>query len=212
MALPKTTSEKQAAAREFAERWASSGEKEIADTQGFWRDLLGGVFGCDADTLKSIIEFEKPVWVDGHSRRIDGFITLTSLMGTSHILIEQKKRTVDMTREGRQSGGAMLSPYQQAKRYADNLSLDEKPRWIVTCNFREFWVYDMKKPSKELGKDPEVVKLANLESELYRLEFLADAGKEATKHQEAASRQTGSLIGGLYDLLLAKHLDAKAVA
>ena len=202
--LPKSDHEKQQAARVFAERWKGAGEKEIADTQGFWRDLLRDVFGCDSDTLKSIIQFEKPVYVEGHKKSIDGFITLTSVMGTSRILIEQKKRTVDMTREGRQSGGAMLSPYQQAKRYADNLPLDEKPRWIVTCNFREFWVYDMKKPSKELGKSPEVVSLKDFESEWYRLAFLADPNKEVAKRQEAASRQTGQLIGDLHKLMKSK--------
>ena len=83
----------------------------------------------------------------------------------------------------------------------------ERSRWVVTCNFREFWVYDLNKPPEELGKNPEVVSLKNLESELYRLEFLADPQKEVEKRQEAASKQTGDLIGDLYDLLLQKCLE-----
>ena len=199
-ALPKSDHEKQEAAREFAERWAGAVEKEIADTQTFWGELLRTVFGVT--DLKSIIQFEKPVYVDGHKRSIDAFITLTSLMGTSHILIEQKKRNTDMAKEGKQSGGAMLSPYQQAKRYADNLPLDEKPRWIITCNFATFAVYDMNLKRPE--QSPEEVRLADLGSEWYRLAFLADPNKEVAKRQEAASRQTGQLIGDLHKLMKSK--------
>ena len=202
-ALPKTTHEKQEAAREFAQRWKGAGEKEIADTQKFWLSLLRDVFGApDAD---DIIQFEKPVYVEGHKRSIDGFITLKSLGGVSRILIEQKKKNTDMQKEAKQSGGAMLSPYQQAKRYADALPLSEKPRWIVTCNFTTFAVYDMnlKRPEQK----PEEVALKDFESEWWRLAFLADPTKEVEKRQEAASRQTGRLIGKLHDLLLVKCLE-----
>ena len=205
-ALPKSDHEKQAAARTFALRWKGKGESEIGETQLFWTTLLQTVFGVKTEDLPNIIKFEKPVYVDGQSLRIDGFITLTSLMGTSRILIEQKKRNVYLGSKEKQSDGSLLTPFEQGKRYADWLG-EESPRWIVTCNFREFWVYDMKKPSKELGKDPEVVSLKDFESEWYRLAFLADAQKEVEKRQEAASRLTGSLIGGLYDLLLAKCLE-----
>ena len=81
----------------------------------------------------------------------------------------------------KQSGGAMLTPFEQGKRYADNQPLDEKPRWIVTCNFTTFAVYDMKVPSKKLGKEWESVKLADLEREWYRLAFLADLNKGVEK-------------------------------
>ena len=204
VALPKSDHEKQEAARVFAERWKGAGEKEIADTQTFWGELLRTVFGVK--DIKSIIQFEKPVYVDAHKKSIDGFITLKSLSGTSRILIEQKNRNVPLNKKEVQSDGAELTPFEQGKRYADWLG-EESPRWIVVCNFNEFWVYDMKKPSKELGGSPEVVKLADFEREWYRLTFLADPNKEVQKRQEAASRQTGSLIGGLYDLLVAKCLE-----
>ena len=46
--------------------------------------------------------------------------------------------TKDIGKPEPQSGGIMLTPYQQAKRYANNMPLDEMPRYIVTCNFQEF--------------------------------------------------------------------------
>lgn len=69
-----------------------------------------------------------------HSRRIDGYIPSVK------VLTEQKDSSHPLDKKELQSGGELLTPYEQAKRYNDNLPFDEKARWIVTSNFISIWV------------------------------------------------------------------------
>ena len=55
----------------------------------------------------------------------------------------------DLDIASKQSGGEEKTPYEQAERYASGLKWSQYPRWIVTCNFEEFLVYDMEKPNGE---------------------------------------------------------------
>ena len=48
---------------------------------------------------------------------------------------------------------------------------------IITCNFCEFNIYDMEQPSGE----PEIVMLADLGTEYYRLQFLVDTEDDNIK-------------------------------
>lgn len=54
-----------------------------------------------------------------------------------------------------QSDKPELTPYGKAKRYNDNLDYNERARWIITCNFKEFQIYDMDK----IHSDPLILKL-----------------------------------------------------
>ena len=100
----------------------------------------------------------------------------------------------------------MLTPYQQARRYAGYLPHDRNPRWIVVCNFREFHVHDMNRPNDE----PEVVALADLEKEYHRLNFLVDTGDENIKKEMEISLQAGEIVGTLYDALLKQYKDPES--
>ena len=144
-----TDAEQRKAAREFAAYWKDRGY-EKGDSQPFWLSLLRNVLGVDEP--EKFIEFEDQVHLDNTSF-IDGYIPST------RILIEQKGLGKNLNRAIRQSDGSSLTPFQQAKRYITELPVSRHPRWVVTCNFAEFWVYDMEKP----GGDPEVIKLADLE-------------------------------------------------
>ena len=92
--------------------------------------LLSDVLDMDYVAYK--IEFEKEVVIDGQTKLIDGYIAETK------VLIEQKSYGKDLKKAIPQSGGKLLTPYEQAKNYANNLPVDEVPRWIVTCNFEVF--------------------------------------------------------------------------
>ena len=72
-----------------------------------------------------------------HTSFIDVFID------TTKVLIEQKGADKDLNKAIKQSDGTFLTPFQQAKRYSANLPYSKRPRWILTCNFKEFYVYDM---------------------------------------------------------------------
>ena len=118
-------------------------------------------------------------------------------------MIEQKSLNKDLGAPIKQSDGTSLNPFQQAKRYAAELPYSQRPRWIVTCNFREFWVYDMEQPNGE----PQKILLENLEKEYYRLQFLVDEGNEHLKREMEVSVKAGELVGVIYDKLLEQYID-----
>ena len=181
------------AARQFAADWAGRGD-EKQETQAFWLALLQKVYGVEEP--EKYIAFELPVKLD-HTSFIDGYIADT------RVLIEQKGRDIDLSRGYKQSDGSVLTPFQQARRYAGYLPHDQNPRWIVVCNFQEFRIHDMNRPNDE----PEILKLADLEKEYHRLQFLVDTGSEHIKKEMEISLQAGELVGVLYDALLKQYKD-----
>ncbi len=191
-----TDVQQRAAAKEFVKYWTGRGD-EKQETQRFWMDLLRNVYGV-AEPEKTV-EFECPVKLD-HVSYIDAYLPAT------RVLIEQKGADIDLRRGYKQSDGSMLTPYQQARRYAGYLPHDRNPRWIVVCNFREFHIHDMNRPNDE----PEVVALADLEKEYHRLNFLVDTGDENIKKEMEISLQAGEIVGTLYDALLKQYKDPES--
>ena len=188
--------EKQIAAEaaKFAERWKGKGS-ERSDSQPFWLDLLGNVFGIETPS-DGFIRFEEHHKVDA-SNFIDGHILATK------VLIEQKSLGVNLRAGIRQSDGVVLNPFLQARRYVVSLPVSQHPRWIVTCNFSEFLVYDMEQPNVE----PESILLENLGKEYYRLQFLVDSKKEHISKEEQVSIEAGKIVGKMYDALVKQYGD-----
>jgi len=186
-----TDVQQKAAAKQFAKDWCGRGD-EKQETQQFWMALLQKVYGVEEPD--KAIEFEVPVKLS-HTSFIDGYIKET------HVLIEQKGIDIDLRKGYKQSDGSMMTPFQQARRYAGNLPHNMNPRWIVVCNFQEFHIHDMNRPNDT----PEVIKLEELESEYQRLQFLVDTGNERIKKEMEISLQAGELVGKLYDALLKQY-------
>ncbi len=185
------TAEKRAIIKKFIETWRNRGdEKQDKDT--FWLSLLRNIY--DVDDPSNYIEFEKPVQLS-HQSYIDAYIS------TTKVLIEQKSAGVDLRKGQLQSDGSMLSPFQQARRYAGYLPHELNPRWIVVCNFNEFQIHDMNRPND----DPQIVKLEDLEKEYHRMNFLVDTGDENTKRELQVSIDAGRIVGELYDALLKQY-------
>ena len=185
------------AARQFSARWAGKGN-ERSDTQAFWIELLGEVFGVERPT--DYIRFERDIKL-GHVSFLDAFIPST------HVLIEQKSLGVDLDTPQRQSDGTLLTPFRQAARYNSMLPYSERARWIVVSDFARIRVYDMETPEAP----PRVVTLANLEHELDRLDFLVNREvKSLRKEEETLSVKAGEQINKVYGLLLEKYFDAQS--
>ena len=180
-------------AKDFIERWSGRGN-ERQDSQSFWLDLLGSVFGIENPS--TYITFEDKVMLD-HTSFIDGYIEKTK------VLIEQKGANKDLNKAIKQSDGSFLTPFQQAKRYSANLPYSKRPRWIVTCNFNEFYIYDMEQPNAEAT----VIKLEDLPEESYRLEFLIDKTNEHLEREIQISVQAGEIVGEIYEGLLKQYKD-----
>lgn len=180
-----TAAQQQQAAKNFAAYWKGKGY-EKGESQPFWLSLLRDVYGVEHP--EKFIQFEEQVHLD-HTSFIDGTIPAT------HVLIEQKGLGKDLNKPIKQSDGALLTPFEQAKRYILELPVSQHPRWVVTCNFSTFYVYDMERPHGE----PEIIQLENLERECYRLQFLVDAGNEHLKREMEVSIAAGEIVGLLYD-------------
>lgn len=188
-----TVNEQKAAAKAFVEAWKDKGY-EKGESQPFWLALLRNIFGVEKP--EEFIIFEEQVKLD-HTSFIDVLIPET------HVMIEQKGSNKDLRKPIKQSDGTLLTPFQQAKRYSSELPYSQRPRWIVTCNFQTFLVYDMENPSGE----PEEILLENLEKEYYRLSFLVDTGNTHLKREMEISIQAGDIVGVLYDAILKQYID-----
>lgn len=167
---------------------------EKGESQPFWLSLLRDVYGVEHP--EQFITFEEQVHLD-HTSFIDGTIPSTK------VLIEQKGLGKDLKKPIKQSDGTLLTPFQQAKRYITELPLSQHPRWVVTCNFEKFFVYDMERP----GGGPEEILLENLEKEYYRLQFLVDEGSEHLKREMEVSIAAGEMVGLLYDAFHKQYAD-----
>ena len=188
-----TEKQQQAAAALFAEEWKGHGY-EKGESQPFWMALLHNVYGVEH--AEKYISFENQVKLSNTSF-IDGYIEET------HVLIEQKSLDKDLRKPIKQSDGSLLTPFQQAKRYAEEMSYSRRPRWVVVCNFQSFLVYDMEHP----GAEPEEILLENLATDYYRLQFLVDSQSVHIKKEMEVSIKAGNLVGQLYDEILKQYLD-----
>ena len=181
------------AVKEFIAYWKDKGY-EKGESQKFWMQLLSDVLGVEH--AEQFISFEDKVFLD-HTSFIDAYIPATK------VLIEQKSSDKDLYKAIKQSDGSYLNPFQQAQRYIMALPLSKHPRWVVTCNFQKFCVYDMERPNGE----PQEILLKDLEKEYYRLDFLVNQGSEHLKREMEVSIKAGDIVGLLYDAFLNQYID-----
>lgn len=189
-----TENDRKKAAKAFADYWKDRGY-EKGESQVFWLTLLHDVLGVEHP--EQYIQFEEQVKIDRKNGFIDGRIAATKVM------IEQKSANKDLRKGIVQSDGSVLTPFQQAKKYIVELPLSEHPRWVVTCNFQEFLIYDMEKPTGE----PESILLSDLAKEYYRLQFLIEEKSELLHREVEISIQAGELVGKLYDAILKQYIN-----
>lgn len=179
---------------QFVTRWKGKGY-EKGESQTFWIELLHDVLGVERPT--EFISFENQVKLS-HTSFIDAYISSTK------VLIEQKSMDKDLRASIRQSDGTMLTPFQQAKRYASELPVSKHPRWVVVCNFQSFLIYDMEQPQGE----PFELLLQNLEKDYHQLQFLVGDGQASLRHEMEVSIKAGSLVGKIYDSFLTQYGDS----
>ena len=189
--MAKTAVNRKKAAQEFADRWHGKGY-EKGESQLFWIDLLQHVY--NVENITDFIIFEDKVHLD-HTSFIDAWIPST------HVMIEQKSCGKNLRRPIKQSDSSFLTPFQQAKRYSSELPYSSRPRWIVTCNFQEFLIYDMEKPQGE----PEQILLEDLPDKFEYMQFLVNPEKNKIDIEAEVSLKAGELVGKLYDAILKQY-------
>ena len=193
----KSTKELEQAAKHFIQKYKDK-TNEKSDAQSFWIDFLG-IF-VPSPTEK--IEFEKRVSLN-HTSFIDAYIP------HAKTLIEQKSSGIDLNKAKKQSDGSELTPFEQAKRYNDELPYSQKARYIIVCNFDEFHIHDMESP-----KDPpQIINFADLTKQIHRFAFLNESKSDelkalALKKQSELSFKAARLIKQIQDELIALYAAA----
>lgn len=190
-------------AKGFVERWRAildavpeGKNNEQQDTAKFWQDLLVNVLGVPSSTMPTFVDFERKV----RGRRIDVFVS------DHHFLCEQKSVGIDLDKPEPRNGG-LETPYQQATWYAQHLPYSERPRWLMTCNFETFRLYDLDEERPE--DNVQEFTLEELPDHLYLLGFLTSKESSRLHKEQELSVEAGRHVSRLYDAISKQyhHID-----
>lgn len=183
-------------AKQFSEYWINKGN-EKSETQMFWISLLKDVFGIEHP--EQYLKFEDKVINIKSNQFEDVWIPKTK------VLIEQKSSSKSLDEPIRQSNGTYKTAFEQACDYANTVEYDRHPRWIITCNFKEFRIHDMNKNAKERSKPEAIILLKDLEKEYYRLSFIVDVNAALLQEEIEVSIKAGEIVGILYNELIKQY-------
>lgn len=180
--------------KQFIKRWRGRGD-EKQEMQLFWIDLLQSVLGVEHSTETPLFEYRT---VGG------GFID--ALFPEARLLVEQKSAGIDMDKpEVRQ--GTLVTPVQQALRYADALPLSKKPAVLCTCNFERFRFYDLEKDPRATGEPVDEFTLDELDDHLGTFESIFSSEHSRIMVEQKLSEHAGLLVANLHNALAAQYAD-----
>lgn len=178
-------------AKLFVQNWKGRG-RERQDDKTFWEDLLEDVFGIPR--ARDIIEVQKPVKFHGSTKAIDIYVK------PCKVVIEQKSRGISLDKCETQSDNTQLTPLGQAIRYYSWLDLPEQGRYIITCNFDEFRIFD----NYYKRKAEVCIKLEELPKRWKELAFLAETYQrkdEEEQHERKIASKASAFVRQLYQEL-----------
>lgn len=172
---------------EFVSRWQGRGY-EKGDTQQFWLQLLRTIGYPKVDDV--LFEFHVSS---------GGFIDVW--IPDAGILIEQKALGIDLDKEELRQG-KQKTPLTQALDYVDELPRLDQPRFVITCNFSTFRVYDRDAYGRsQLPNNAFEFTLDELANHPEYLAFINDPANSRLEKEKTVSIKAGELIGKLYDKL-----------
>lgn len=125
----------------------------------------------------------------------------------SDVMIEQKSIGVDLDKEELRQG-SLKTPLQQVQDYAASLPITEQPKYLITCNFETFRVYDRTKfGDAELKDNKFEFALSELIDHPEYLSCIVDPNNNRLRKEKEVSEQAGALVGELYDMLLKQYAE-----
>ena len=163
--------------KNFVKYWSGHGY-EKGEAQPFWLAFIRDIFGINQP--ERVINFETQVKIDGNTKFLDGYLF------DSKVLIEQKSSNVKLDD----------SVFNQAKRYNDALNYTCKARWIITCNFSEFKIYNM-----ETLDAPTKILLEDLPENFHVFDFFIK-NRRVLEQDKKLNFDTAIAVGKLYDAML----------
>lgn len=135
------------------------------------------------------------VYEDRIHRRFDYLgIAYADLMWKPRVLVEMKKAGADLSRAFRQA----FEYWQQA--------VPDRPRYVVLCNFDEFWVYDF---DQQLDAPMDIVKIADLPQRFEALAFLLPDEQEPIFENDLVevTRDAAAKVSGVFRSMVARGID-----
>jgi SAM-dependent methyltransferase len=116
------------------------------------------------------------------------------LVWKPYVLIEMKKRGEDLTRH-----------YRQAFDYWTHL-VPNRPRYVILCNFDEFWVFDFE---TQMDVPVDTVALPDLPTRYDPLTFLFPNHQPPKfgNHHEKVTRQAADRLATCFNKLMVRHVD-----
>lgn len=120
--------------------------------------------------------------------------SFADLVWKPRVLIEMKKR-----------GENLYVHYKQAFEYWIH-AVPNRPRYVVLCNFDEFWIYDF---DKQIDEPVDIVSVADLALRYTALNFLfPDDPPPIFKNDlEEVSREAADKVAGLFNRLVARGIE-----
>jgi len=157
----------------FSKKWKDEISEKSA-SQSFWNDFFN-IFGVER---RSVALYEKSVTRLGKSK---GFI---DLFWPGKLIIEQKSKGKDLDKA-----------LEQATDYAINLKEDERPDYIIICDFATFRFYDLAE------RNENKFELKELHQNIKLFKFIYDGTNEKIRDEHPINVKATKFMGKLHDRL-----------
>jgi hypothetical protein len=120
--------------------------------------------------------------------------SFADLIWKPRVLIEMKKR-----------GENLFHHYQQAFNYWIH-AVPNRPRYVVLCNFDQFWIYDF---DKQIDEPVDIVAMEELSLRYTALNFLFSEDPEPVfgNDREAVSREAADKVAQLFNSFVSRGVD-----
>ena len=184
---------RKAAVKKFVERWQQETGDEDSQARSFWIELLQDVLGFKSPT--KMLDFEKKV----QKRRIDVYCEEYG------VLIEQKSRGIDLFEKRDNGQYGKETAYEQACWYRGKML--KIPRWIITCDFDSFYIYDVHSGDSIPYEKDYVAKLTlkDLPEKYDVFDQVFDPNTTRLAIETNISVQTTELIRKMYNALMKQY-------
>ncbi len=157
----------------FQKEWENT-TNEKQHSQSFWIEFFK-IF----DVSPRGIEFERPI------KKIDGSQGFIDVFWRGQLLVEQKS-----------FGKDLVKAKEQAFEYLPNLKQRDLPKFILVCDFVNFYLIDLD------TKEEYRFILGDLVKNIEVFAFIAGYQKKTYKEEEPTNRAAAELMGKLHDKLL----------
>ena len=158
-------------AARFSEDWKDA-SYEKGETQTFYNEFFE-IFGIKR---RSVAVYEKNV------KKLNNKTGFIDLFWTKVLLVEQKSA-------GRDLDKAIM----QANDYFESLKEEEKPRYILACDFQNFHLIDL-----DTRKDWEFT-LSDLDKNIQPFDFIRGIVHSDIKIEDPVSIKASEMMGAIYD-------------